>query len=74
MTNILATATSTDLAVFQMGMNAARDGVPFDPFSTDEFWKQGWIWGTELNVSAPIRRQFPASRSVRNVTPTQPNT
>jgi hypothetical protein len=66
MTNILATATSTDLAVFQMGMNAARDGLPFDPFSTDEFWKAGWIWGTELNVSAPIRRQFPASLFAMN--------
>jgi hypothetical protein len=74
MTNILATATSTELAVFQMGMRAASEGLPFDPFSTDEFWKAGWMWGTELHVSAPTRRQFPASTFATSATGTQPPT
>jgi len=71
--HILETATSTDIVIFQMGMNAAAMGLPFDPFNADPFWKAGHLAFTENLVARPIRSQM-ASAAVTSATAIPRNT
>ena len=55
------------------GYLAAMNGEPINPVAPD-LWLQGYALFLEQNVSAPIRRQFPASTSVTSAMGTRPPT